>query len=258
MVQKSCFDLMSACRETIEKVIIKVIQEAGEIARSHQCSIGKIKTKKDDEPVTEIDIKCERVILRILQECFPRYNYYGEEHGFDDRGSEYTFVIDPIDGTRVYIDGGDWYSVIVGLLKQDIPYAGGIYVPNQDDTYFSCKGCGTYLNGQKVHVTSQHVAVPTKIHIATAMTFDEYPKVRGVGFDGACVSCGLLDGMVKRFRYDRQPVELPALYSLVTVAGGTLTHVDGAAWYPDSRFVIMSNGLIHQNIVDLVQSKRLP
>ena len=134
-----------------QNFLTQTLQGAAKIASE---MFGKTtnRQKSDTSVVTEADLKIGKFLISEIQKNYPSYNIIDEETGVIDRGSEYTWVIDPIDGTINFADGIPLYGIMMGLLKGDEPYAGGIILPFFNEIYTAEKGQGTYRNGQKVEI----------------------------------------------------------------------------------------------------------
>jgi myo-inositol-1(or 4)-monophosphatase len=98
--------------------------------------------------VTETDLESEKVIIDIIRSQFPEHNIISEECGFTDNRSEFTWVIDPLDGTSNFASGIPWFGVLISLFKGNEPVMGGAYLPVGDDIYFAEKGRGAFKNGE--------------------------------------------------------------------------------------------------------------
>jgi len=79
--------------------------------------------------VTEADLAAERAILEVLNGAPEAFNVICEETGYIDKQSEYTWVVDPLDGTSNFAAGLPWFGVIIALFKGDTPVLGGMYLP---------------------------------------------------------------------------------------------------------------------------------
>ena len=75
---------------------------------------------------TQGDLESEKKVIEIITKNFPDHNIIGEESGRVDKGSEYSWAIDPIDGTIPFVDGIPFFGVSVGLLKNNQPFVGVI------------------------------------------------------------------------------------------------------------------------------------
>lgn len=116
---------------------------------------GTTKPEDNNQVLTETDIEIGKTIVAAIREQFPEHNIIDEETGVVDNGSQYTWVVDPIDGTSNFANGVPTYGIMVGLLDGATPIAGGITLPSFGQTYVATKGGGTFCNGQQVHVTTE-------------------------------------------------------------------------------------------------------
>ncbi|MBQ0733516.1 inositol monophosphatase family protein [Aquimarina celericrescens] len=94
----------------------------------------KVKVKKDKSPVTILDKKVEEKIIDCISREFSGHNIYTEETGIINRtGSEFEWVIDPIDGTKTFIHGVPLFATLIALLKNGIPIVGMYHNPILED-----------------------------------------------------------------------------------------------------------------------------
>ena len=132
------------------------LKMAGEILMSYFGKISEYTVKESQSSiVTKADIESEKTIIEIILEKFPDHNTLGEEIGFRNRNSEFTWVIDPLDGTSNFAAGIPWFGVIICVLKNDIPFMAGCFLPVQNEIYFAEKGKGAFRNGEKIKVSSE-------------------------------------------------------------------------------------------------------
>ncbi len=133
-----------------------LLRTSGEILKQGFGSISKYETKQDQSNiVTEYDFKSEKEITRLIQLSYPDHNILGEEDGFSNKGSEYTWIIDPLDGTSNYAAGIPWFGVLIALLKNDQPMLSGAFLPISDELYYATKGGGAFKNDQKIQVSGE-------------------------------------------------------------------------------------------------------
>src|SRR3989344_9171304 len=102
---------------------------------------------------TQADLESEAKIIEIITKNFPEHNIIAEEGGGGDNNSQYTWAIDPIDGTIPFVSGFPVYSVSIGLLKNNQPFLGVINQVGTDELYWAEKGKGSFVNGQKISVS---------------------------------------------------------------------------------------------------------
>jgi|SRR5579872_5157717 len=139
-----------------QRFIVQTLQEASKIANEKFGKVtGTIKEDNSNSIVTEADLAVGRLIVKQIQKEYPDYNIIDEEAGVIDNGSEFTWVIDPIDGTSNFAQGIPTYGVMIGLLKRDMPYAGGIALPTFSQIFTAEKDSGAFLNDKKLSVTKE-------------------------------------------------------------------------------------------------------
>ena len=136
----------------IEK-ISKTATEAGAIML--EAADPKIMAKSGHANFcTETDEKIQAFLIDRLGQILPEAKFLGEEDGFDEFTEKmrngYVFVLDPIDGTSNYIYGYRPSVVSIALLENGRPYIGVIYNPFDDMLFTAQKGCGAYMNGEKI------------------------------------------------------------------------------------------------------------
>ncbi|MFA6466266.1 MAG: inositol monophosphatase [Patescibacteria group bacterium] len=105
--------------------------------------------------VTIADLEAEAAVLKILKENFPDYNIISEESDDIANGSEYTFIIDPMDGTNNFILGLANFSCTIALMKNKEVIFSVVYNPIIDKLYYAIKGQGAFLNDKKINVNSE-------------------------------------------------------------------------------------------------------
>ena len=134
----------------------KVLNRAAEIALSQ---FGKVssttKPENNNQVLTETDLAVGQFVIGEISKAYPGHNIIDEEAGVIDKRSEYTWVIDPIDGTSNFASGVPNYGIFLGLLKQDVPWAGGTVQPAFNELYLAEKNQGAFCNGKKIMVTSE-------------------------------------------------------------------------------------------------------
>lgn len=140
------------------------IQQSAEIARSY---FGKTTstTKEGDnnQVLTEADLKIGEQILNAIQKEYPDHNVIDEEAGVINQGSEFTWVVDPIDGTSNFASGVPMYGIMIGLLRDDVPIAGAVSLPSFRQLCLAEKGMGAFLDKKRIHVTSEEKLLSTLV-----------------------------------------------------------------------------------------------
>jgi myo-inositol-1(or 4)-monophosphatase len=102
--------------------------------------------------VTNIDLEVQTKLVEELKKITPDWNFLGEEDAsIKNNRREYTWIIDPIDGTLNYLKDLSYYSISLGLLKNNEFVAGFIYAPGLSQLYSAVKGEGAFLNDIPLH-----------------------------------------------------------------------------------------------------------
>ena len=108
-----------------------------------------------NDVVTVADVKSEKIIVDKISELFSEDTIISEEAGKQKDGtSEYSWAIDPLDGTMNYSRRMPYYCVSIGYLKNGKPEGGAVYIPELDELYYCEKGKGAYLNDNQIHVAN--------------------------------------------------------------------------------------------------------
>ncbi len=139
----------------MKNLLISALKASGETLLGYYNKPIKIKQKESQSSiVTEADIKSETIIINLIKERFPAHNIISEESGFTDNNSEYTWIIDPLDGTSNFASGIPWFGILISLLKNEVTVMGGAYLPVQDLLYFAEAGKGAFRNGEPLAMIS--------------------------------------------------------------------------------------------------------
>lgn len=140
----------------MKETIYRALKDAGELLLENFGKISDYTIKESQSSiVTKADVDSEKRIMEIISEAFPNHNLLGEETGFQNKNSEYTWVVDPIDGTSNFAAGIPWFGVIICVLKNFQPEMAGCYLPVQNQLYFAEKAKGATLNEQTIHVSKE-------------------------------------------------------------------------------------------------------
>ena len=136
--------------------ITEVLQETMLIAKESFGKVSSVVKEGDNNQVlTETDLKIGGIIIERIKKEFPHHSIIDEEAGVIDNHSEYTWVVDPIDGTSNFASGTPMYGIVLGLLKDGAPIAGGFALPSFSEIYVAEKNKGAYCNGKKIQVSQE-------------------------------------------------------------------------------------------------------
>lgn len=137
----------------MKELLIKALKAAGEIQKARFKSIIEIEQKESiSSIVTEVDLLCDKIIKELIQTDFPEHNILTEESGLTNKNSNYTWVIDPLDGTSNFVAGIPWFGVLIALFDDNQPILAGAYLPIVDVLFWAEKGKGAYVNNEKLRI----------------------------------------------------------------------------------------------------------
>ena len=137
--------LVKACRKAAKTLI----RDFGEIENL------QVSLKGPGDFVTASDKKVEKILIDELQKARPNYSILSEEIGEIKNDSEYKWIIDPIDGTSNFLHGIPHFAISIGLEHNGEIVCGIIYDPIKDEMFIAEKGNGSYLNNQRIRVSSR-------------------------------------------------------------------------------------------------------
>ena len=195
--------------------------------------------------VTEADLASERCIVQAIRERHPTHSIIAEETGCDLRdSSDFTWVVDPLDGTSNFAAGIPWFGVLIALLRASEPVLGVLHLPVTGDLYRAERGGGAHCNGHRISVTEEPqlsnvlwawgmdaAASDTAALQNSALLARVLQRVRNVRatnslVDAAYVADGRLGGMVN---HSTRVWDIAAPSLIVQEAGGRYTDATGAA-----------------------------
>lgn len=159
----------------MKRTLQLALQEAGKILLKNFGNISDYSVKESQSSiVTVTDLKAENKIMQIVLENFPDHNLLGEETGFQNKNSEYTWIVDPLDGTSNFAAGIPWFGVIICILKNFKPLMAGCYLPVQNQLYFAEKGKGARVN-EKPIIISKETELQNML-VAYSLDFSNEPE----------------------------------------------------------------------------------
>lgn len=141
--------------ETLEK-IIDAVKAAGKIYKGAKGHIQAQEKGSNVNLVTQFDKDIQDFLFVKMSEIIPDCSFLGEEEeGNKELKDGYCFIIDPIDGTTNFIKGFKHSAISVGLAFNKELIMGVVYDPDKDDIYYAERGCGAFLNGEKIEVSKE-------------------------------------------------------------------------------------------------------
>jgi myo-inositol-1(or 4)-monophosphatase len=244
-----------------------IAREAGALLVEYFHQGLKIEYKGDADLVTAADRASEALIRERIAKQFPSHDVLGEEQGLNDRGSDYRWYVDPLDGTTNFAHGYPVFCVSMALEHRagaaGKRVAGVVYDPTRDEMFAAELGKGAHLNGKPIHVSKTAqlkecllaTGFPShkrhknpNIHFYHQITLRTH-GVRRAGsaaLDLCCVASGRFDGF---WEFNLNPWDTAAGVLIVEEAGGRVSRFDGSAFLLDSRETLASNEIMHDALL---------
>jgi len=257
-------------RAPLKDELAGIVRKAGALAASTFRRELKHWTKHGGSPVTEADIAVDRLLRERLTRLVPDVGWLSEESE-DDRArldGARLWIVDPIDGTRAYVNGRTDWAISVALVEDGRPIAGAIFAPMEDGLYLAVAAEGATRNGVPVAAspgrdfTRARVAGPKPMieHFArSAAGIVAEPKVHSLALRIARTASGRLDiAFASPHIHDwaRAAADL-----LVHEDGGALTRFDGAPLVYNSaearhEALVAAGRARHARVVEIVREWR--
>ena len=215
--------------------------------------------------VCDLAVESERRLVEKLSALLPGSGFIAEENSAL-APREFTWVVDPLDGTTNFIHGVPLYCISIGLMHQEETILGIVYEPNLKECFYTWKSAPAYLNREIIRV-SETPAIDQSL-FATGFPYYDYKRLddylaifrhllqnsRGLrrlgsaAADLAYTACGRYDGF---FEYGLSPWDVNAGGLLVKNAGGVVTDFCGKENYTFGKQIIASNNSIYTEFLKL-------
>ncbi len=220
--------------------------------------------------VTRVDRESEKRLVKGLSEILPGCGFIAEEDDSLER-AEYTWIVDPLDGTTNFIHRVPLFTISIALVKNNEPLIGIVYEPNLNECFYTWKGAPSFLNGNSIRV-SETTSVFDSL-FATGFPYTDYNRLddylalfrymlknssgmRRLGSaaaDLAYVACGRFDGF---FEYGLGAWDVAGGSILVSNAGGQVSDFSGTGDYLFGKQIIATNKLIYNEFLKLFEPWR--
>jgi len=221
--------------ERAKQAAMDAARAAGPALRELHGQTESIEFKSDkSDIVTEADYKSENIITTVLESEFPDHGIRSEEDVQRDGSSEYTWSVDPLDGTGNFAHGNPNYSISIALLENETPVVGVVYAPETDEMFSAISGEEAMLNGTPL-TTTERTSLDECMLLSGydpdgTFLSHSYHEARGVRRLGSAALnlCYLAAGSADAvWEYDTYPWDVNAGLVIACTAGATVTTADG-------------------------------
>ncbi len=262
--------------ETIKRVEFIKSNATGIIleAKKIQKEMSGIRSKTDADEVERIhaaDRVLGDIFTKFLQKAFPKDSILCEDKPLIEGTSDYRWVVDPVDGSMNFIRGLPLYAISFGIEHRETPVGGVVIVPSQDSVYSAVMGEGALKNGETIFtstVSELNRAIfspnlPTKrAHMIQEIMADlsgfltyarSFRRTGSFVLDCCWIAEGWMDAIWEK---SVKHWDISAISVILGEAGGKLTDLEGKHYYNGLPELIASNGIIHNEILNLLKTVR--
>ncbi len=251
---------------------IKVAKEAGDnVLMKHYNEYHEQDWDARQHFKTKVDQESDELIRTRIKETYPKHNIYSEENKNLEKGSEFSWVVDPLDGTIGYTRKmNDYFSVNIAFAIGKEPVVGVTYAPKRKELYHAVKGEGAYCNDEIISPSLEeninHVMIgfdsdkeTKKFKRAVLAQYIEKllaPDGVACTFSSGCASVPL--AMTADGHYDGyaalslQPWDMAAGVVINREAGNIVTNINGKEWNLDEESILAANPKLHGKLLDFL------
>ncbi|HLX37828.1 MAG TPA: 3'(2'),5'-bisphosphate nucleotidase CysQ [Candidatus Binataceae bacterium] len=250
----------------------KAALAAGDILMRYYDTKYEIGSKGKDNPVTIADTEADSAIKAILTHAFPDYGWLSEETVDNEErlGKQRVWIVDPLDGTKEFINKIPEFCVAIGLSDRAEPVVGVTYNPISKEMFWSARGMGCHLNDHRVHVTTTSELKVANVLASRSETLrGEWEVFKGmlvavptgsVAYKLAMVAGGKADATFTRSPKNEWDIASGA--ALIIEAGGTMVDIDGHPMTFNKKVtkcagMIASNGILHDQLMQVAPKHKM-
>lgn len=238
--------------------------QAGHITLGYFNTGVRADLKSDNTPVTLADRRAEEQMRTLIAQHFPDHGILGEEYGSINEDADWRWILDPIDGTKSFVQGVPLYGVLVGLEHRGVPVVGVCYLPALDEMVAAAQGLGCRWNGRRAQVSAvTQMADAAVVHnnVATMEAHGRgaaYERIRaatrlqrgwGDCYGHVLVATGRAEVML-------DPImnvwDCAALLPILQEAGGSFTDWQGTPTIHGNE-AVSTNGTLLAEVVRLIE-----
>jgi myo-inositol-1(or 4)-monophosphatase len=254
---------------------VKAARKAGAIINraSLDLDLVHVSTKGRSDFVTEVDRAAEEAIIDTLRTAYPQHAVLAEESGpsHPDAGAEYTWIIDPLDGTTNFIHGFPQYAISIALQHKGLLTQAVVYDPNRNELFTASKGRGAFLNDRRIRVSRRtqlrECLIGTGFPFRSLEHIEPYLRIfrrvteetagirrpGAAALDLAYVACGRLDAF---WEFGLSPWDMAAGALLIQEAGGFVADFSEEPTYLTTGNIVCGNPKAFAQLVKLIQEGR--
>jgi myo-inositol-1(or 4)-monophosphatase len=239
--------------------------------RHHATVLGKqvrsVESRTLSKEITSSnDHEADRIVIDVLTERCPEHNLLTEETGLVDRGSRYTWVVDPLDGSSNFLNHNPFFAVSVCLTFDKRPITGVIFSPFLEEIAVARRDQGCTVNGRRVTVSPTNDLARTyivgcpggekhnrrfaKMEYALHSRIKDFRKIGSAAIEAYMVAAGRVDAFTT---LQISPWDVAAGVLCVEEAGGRVSDFQGEPWDLEKSDLLVSNGHVHEAVLEQIR-----
>lgn len=252
-------------------------RRSGELQLSRYNRPGKVREKAPKDPVTEVDLLCEELLVSEISKHCPDDSILSEERGGEIARNGCTWLLDPLDGTANFVRGNPLFCSCVSVVEDGEVTHTAVSIPKLGELFHAARGGGAFLEVASGARTRLSVGDASRLEDAFAGADSSFGGMTGhqskrrisfreiysscwqvralgsAGVRGAWVAAGRLDLSTGATNtpWDYAPAAL-----LVNEAGGRVTDLSGERWRLDADGLVATNGHLHGEVLALIEAER--
>lgn len=254
-------------------IAIRAARAAGDVIMRHfdRLDTVRVETKRRNDYVSEVDREAESRIISILQRAYPAYGILAEESGEQSGSEDFTWIIDPLDGTTNFLHGFPHFAVSIALAHHGRPEQAVIYDPVRDELFTASRGSGAELNNRRIRVAAMRgldgallgTGFPyregqaTEPYMSTLHRFMEscagIRRPGAAALDLAYLAAGRIDGF---WEYGLSRWDIAAGALLVREAGGIIGDIDGGDDVLATGNVLAGNPRVYHAMMQVIEEEK--
>jgi myo-inositol-1(or 4)-monophosphatase len=257
--------------------VCDLARRSGELQISRYNRPGEVREKAPKDPVTEVDLLCEELLVSEISKHCPDDAVLSEERGGEISENGRTWLLDPLDGTANFTRGNPLFCSCVSVVEGGEVVHTAVYIPKLGELYHAARGGGAYLENASGSRTRLRVGEASRLEDAFAGADSSFGgmmdrrsehrnafgklysscwQVRALGsagVRGAWIAAGRLDLSTGATNtpWDYAPTAL-----LVSEAGGRVTDLSGERWTLSADSLVATNGHLHEEVLALIEAER--
>ncbi len=227
-----------------------------------------VSVKQRNDFVSEVDQLAEQAIIQVLRKSYPSHGILAEESGAQSGKDDFTWIIDPLDGTTNFLHGFPQFAVSIGLQRRGQLEQGVVYDPLRNELFTATRGAGALLNDRRLRITRKEglegallgTGIPFRdeqhLEAYLAMFRDLIPPTAGIrragaaALDLAYVAAGRLDGF---WEIGLKPWDMAAGVLMILEAGGTVSDFAGGKGYLETGNVVAGAAKLHAQMLKAIK-----